>query len=769
MVGGNSNMDFLAGGLEDNKGRLVPYAEQPFPSENGRALQPLLNGTDGAAEKEIDVLRLLRRYWLLLLLFMILGAGAGFTSVVLSSPRYKTHLLLEVMGTTSILKNSAVDSGNFEANEVNIETQISILRSGTFLKRAADRFQSETVPLAPTGRDIFSRLRQRIHPATQDPLENARNGLAVAIQTFDARPVNKTRLIELICESTSPDVAAQFLNSMAAEYKDDTTRSRMQTSQKTAEWLAQQIEDTKVKMQESEEHLRDFIAASGNVFAGQDNTLDDTKLNQLKMQLAAIQADRIAKQTRYELTLKNPPEALGEVLGDSGLRGYQDQVNQLKRERASLMTVYTPKNEKVQKIDAQIGSLQKSYDTEAHDVVSRIKNDYEAAVRQEHLLNAAYSSQSQRVGAEGSKAAQYGALKREVETWRQMYQTLLMQGNENGLSSSVPISPIRSVEDAAPPESPYKPMPILNISMGTMLGGVLCGLLVFLRERADRSIKSPGISRRMFNAPELGVIPNLSINNGAPASSWRSTRSISIPMNGKPDDAATALVSWQSGPTFIAESFRGTLASILRNQAAGKSQKAILITSPGPAEGKTTVIQNLGIALAETGRKVLLIDGDFRRPHLHRKFSLPNEWGLIDLLCEDRPLSEYPPDRLGVFTGFPGLSILPNRISYHNVAKALYSPRLRTIFETLIRRYDMVLIDAPPILHVADTRIIAPLADALILVLRCGVTDRESAMEAYQRIQEDGLTLLGTVLTDYDLSSDRKRQYYYDYGDTSRA
>ncbi len=502
-------MDFLAGGLDDTNGRLVPYSEPSILSEGGRALQPLLNGADGASEGKIDVRRLLRKYWLFLLLLMMLGAVAGFSSVVLSSPRYKTHLLLEVMGTTSMLKNSSVDGGNFEANEVNIQTQISILRSGTFLKRAADRFQSETVPLAPTGRDIFSRLRQRIHPATQDPLENARNGLAVAIQTFDARPVNKTRLIELLCESTSPDVAAQFLNAMAAEYQDDTTRSRMQNSQKTAEWLAAQIEDTKVKMQESEEHLRDFIQASGNVFAGQDNTLDDTKLNQLKSQLAGIQADRIAKQTRYELTLKNPPEALGEVLGDPGLRGYQDQINGLNREKASLETIYTPKHEKVQKIDAQIGSLQKSYETEVHNVISRIKNDYEAALRQEHLLSAAYSSQSQRVGAEGSKAAQYGALRREVETWRQMYQTLLVQSNETGLSSSVPISPIRLVEASAPPDLPYKPMPVLNISLGTMLGGVLCVGLVFLRERSDRSIKSPGISRRMFNAPELGVIPNL--------------------------------------------------------------------------------------------------------------------------------------------------------------------------------------------------------------------------------------------------------------------
>jgi capsular exopolysaccharide synthesis family protein len=298
---------------------------------------------------------------------------------------------------------------------------------------------------------------------------------------------------------------------------------------------------------------------------------------------------------------------------------------------------------------------------------------------------------------------------------------------------------------------------------------VLAGAFVFVRERMDRSIKSPGASRRMFNAPELGVIPNLGSNgNGLSKANARISHDLVLSGDRERDDG-TALATWQSGPAFITESFRGTLASILRNQTSAKNQKMILITSPGPAEGKTTVVQNLGIALAESGRKVLLVDADFRRPHLHRKFSLPNEWGLIDVLCDDTPLSDYSPEQLGVFTGFPGLSILPNRVTQNNVSKALYSPRLRTILDTLADRYDMVIVDAPPILSVADTRIVASLTDALILVLRSGVTQREAAMEAYQLIQEDGLALLGTVLTDYDLSADRRRQYYYDYGDTSRA
>jgi polysaccharide biosynthesis transport protein len=742
---------------------IVPYSENPMFVESARPGSL----TEEPVRVPFDVGRLVRRYWWLLLAFMILGAAAGLASVVLSSARYRTRLLLEV-GILSGITRSA-DVTNFEGNEVNIQTQINILRSGTFLKRGAERLQSDSVPLAPTGRDIFSRLRQRIHPATQDPLENAKQGLAVAIGTFDARPVNRTRLIELSCESTSPDVAAQFLNSMATEFVEDNSRTRMQTSQRTSEWLAASIEETKSKMQEAEEHLREFVQSSGNVFAGQDSTLEDVKLTNLKGDLAKIQADRIAKQTRYELTLRNPPETLAEILDDSVLRGYKQQINALSRESAVLQTKYTAKNVKVIQVETQLALLEKTYQNELRSVVSRIKNDYEAALRQEKLLWGAYNSQSQRVGSQAAKAAQYNALRREADTLHQVYQNLLMQRTEAGLSSSVPVNPIRIVEPSYPPDAPYKPRPILNISFGTLLGMVVAVGLVFLRERLDQSIKSPGISRRLFNTPELGVIPNVG-SNGNGMIPWHSNTPKGLVLDGNGQDAAAALVTWQSAPSFLAESFRGTLASILRNQANGKIQKTILITSPGPAEGKTTVTHNLGIALAESGRRVLLVDADFRRPHLHRKFGLPNENGLADMLSEDTPLADYPASRFGVSTGFPGLAFLPNGATAGtNVSRTLYSPRLRQIFEALMKQYDMILVDAPPILHVADARIIAPLTEALILVLRCGVTNRASAMEACQRIQEDGLSLLGTVLTDYDLGSARKRQYYYEYGDTSRT
>jgi Mrp family chromosome partitioning ATPase len=160
------------------------------------------------------------------------------------------------------------------------------------------------------------------------------------------------------------------------------------------------------------------------------------------------------------------------------------------------------------------------------------------------------------------------------------------------------------------------------------------------------------------------------------------------------------------------------------------------------------------------------VDADFRRPHLHKAFHLSNDRSLIDLIYEEKPLTDYPAEYWGLSTGVAGLSVLPNRSTDNNVARALYSPRMRAIFQRLREMYDMVLVDAPPILHLADARIIAPLTDAAILVLRSGVTARKSALEAHRRMQEDGLFVLGTVLTGWEASNSYlKRHYYYDYVD----
>ncbi len=721
-------------------------------------LEPAVEGVS------FNLRALLRKYWALLLALVVVGAGAGFASVVLSTPMYKAHLMLEIQNSPAGAMLG--DNGRSSSDaQLDVQTQIAVLRTGQFLKRGADRLQSESVPVAPLGQDLFSHLRQRVHPATQDPLESMRSGLNVAIGTFDARPVNQTRLIELSCDSTNPDVAAGFLNAMAAEFVEDTSQSRMQSSQRAAEWVAGQIEETKAKVDEAEGKLRDFVKESGNRFAGQgpEGTLDDAKLAQLKMELAKVQADRIAKQTRYELTLRNASENLGAVIDDAGLRGYEEQINSLKQQKAALEITLTDNNPKVQRLDAQLAVVENAYKTELSRTVAKIKGDYEAAAQQERLLSGAYSSQSQAVGSQTGPAYQYDALKRQVETLRQMYQSLLLQQNQVGLSSSVPINPVRIIEPSTRPDTPYKPQAVLNICFGTLLGFVLTGGIVFIRERSDSSIKKPGFSGKLLNATELGVIPDL--DRISQTSLTRKGLLASARLFGRSSENRDAGkeeldLNWSSG-SFFAESFRSTLASILR-KGHDRSLKAILITSAGPSEGKTMVVQNLGRALAESGRRVLLLDADFRRPHLHRAFNVPNDIGLIDLISNAELFAGCHSEQPGVTRVANNLWILPNRPVREELFRHLYSGRLRELLDKFRSQYDMVLVDAPPILHLADARIIGPFVDSVILVVRSGATGRQQAMDAYQCIQQDGLPLLGTVLTCWNPTDSNEYKYRYD-------
>jgi capsular exopolysaccharide synthesis family protein len=750
--------------------RLLNDADDPTPWGGVRAPNVPIDEEGREAPPPLDIALLIRKYWLVLVALAFVGGVAGLLTLLFSLPTYRTIATIEVVPLSEVWLKNSLDITSFESNEVNIQTQLNILRSGRFRNRGAERVRSEVVPLPPPGRGLLSRLREHLQPSSRDPVESTRLALEMAMETFDARPVNKTRLIELSCESTSPQVAAIFLNAMAAEFVEDTSRAHTQSSQKTNELLATQIDETKSRLQNSEERLRNFVQASGNLFAGQDTaTLADLQLTQAKNKLTEAHSLVIAAQTRYELSTKVPPESLTEVQADGALRSYQERINELEQQRATLLVTYTDKHEKVRQVDAQIASLKQAYQHEVAAVLKKIHDDYEAAAREEKHRADDYAAKSQRVGSEASKASQYAEMKREVESLRQQYQSLVGQANQAEVTSASSINPIRIIDPSTPPQFPYKPRPLLNLSFGTLLGVLAACGIVYLRERNDRSVRSPGSMRRWLNTPELGVIPNLALNVSPrpmiEAGTTPDGRNAMIPAPS--DESISALANWKNAPAFVTESFRGTLASILRIRPNGRPLQVLLVTSPGPGEGKTTVVQNLGIALAETGRKVLLVDGDFRRPHLHKRFHLPNTHSLIDFLG-DEGASE--PRYMGVSTGVPGLFILPNRPTDNHVAKALYSPKLRTFFKKLRESYDMILVDAPPFLHLADARIIGPLTDGAVLVLRSGATSREHATEAYRRMREDGLFLLGTILTAWAASNAylKRHYYYYDYADENR-
>ena len=221
------------------------------------------------------------------------------------------------------------------------------------------------------------------------------------------------------------------------------------------------------------------------------------------------------------------------------------------------------------------------------------------------------------------------------------------------------------------------------------------------------------------------------------------------------------LVTFQQKPSMLAESFRATLTSILFSGQNGTRPRMLVVTSAGPAEGKTSVVSNLAIALAEIGKRVLVVDADTRKPRLADIFEVDEKIGLTTILRENKPLDSDWLSGIIRETKIPNLFVLPSGPSVVGSTNLLYASNLPTYLRAFKDEFDMVLIDTPPMLQIPDARVIGRMADALVLVVRAGQTTRDAAVAAKDRLVSDGIRLLGTVLNDWNPKMSRSGYYGY--------
>jgi capsular exopolysaccharide synthesis family protein len=365
---------------------------------------------------------------------------------------------------------------------------------------------------------------------------------------------------------------------------------------------------------------------------------------------------------------------------------------------------------------------------------------------------------------QAAKVTHYNILKREVDTNRQLYDSMLQNVQEAGMTSALNASNIRVVDSAEPPTRPYKPSVVLNSALGLLAGAFLGMALVVVQERADRTIHGPGEAATYLDVPELGTIPSAKAERSRLSAYYQNGKDLKTKKLESGQPLRVELVTSNSKPSVLADAFRATLTSILYCGENGNRPRIIVITSTNTGDGKTTVACNLALALAEIGpsvlmQSVLLIDGDLRRPRLHEIFGVSNRWGLTDILNGREP----PNGREGIVckTGFRNLNLLPAGLSAANIAVLLHSPRAFAFLNRMREEFHTVIIDAPPMLNMPDVRVFGRLADGVILVVRSAETMRSAAVAAKQRLTEDGTRVLGTILNQWD----PRETNDYTYGD----
>ena len=663
-----------------------------------------------------------------------------------------------------------------------LETQYKVLQSETLARRVIDQLHLERDSEFNPPRDGW--IQAKTHAAAPNPNSAIDPDVQqTVLKEFKDRlsidPVRRSRLVQIGFESQDPKVAAQVVNSLAENYIQQNLESRWQAAQKASEWLSQQLESFRAKLEKSEDDLQGYAQKNGLLFLetekGDTENIVNERLRQLQDELTKAQAERYAKESIYRLTESGDYGALPGVVDNKLIQELTARLSELERQKASLAPTFTNDYPKVKEIQSQIDEIARRLNEERKRAAQGIVDDYLAATRRENLVHEAFEQQQNQANVVAGRTVQYNILKREVDTNKQLYEGLLQRLKEAGVSAGMNASNIRVVDAAVPATRPVRPRPVLNLGLALLLG-LGCGIgMAFLQEHLDNTLKNSDDIERVLRVPALALIPSRESLEHGSTGVYGLAEKVASHHNGNGNGAIVHLDK-RSGKAWVridgngthhsalSEAFRGLRTSVLLS-AAGRPPRSLTFVSAEPGEGKTTVASNLSISLAQLGKRVLLIDGDMRRPCVHKLFNIEeNSGGLVTFLTGGEGWSHLVRP-----TGVPNLDCLICGPVPPNPSELLSSDRMLTLMFEVMREYEFVLIDAPPLLNVTDGRILATMVEGAILVVRGGITPRELAQQAQLHVRDVGARLIGVVLNDVDVRHNEYYRGYYRYGSYGEA
>lgn len=650
-----------------------------------------------------------------------------------------------------------------------IETQYKILKSRTLAKSVMAKLN-----LADRAEYRRSWYQQELDPPRRGQDLNP----PVVRRFLDAitvSPGKGTRLVDLSVDSLDPEVAARAANALADAYIEQNLAAKWEATQKASEWLTRQLAELKAKLERSETDLLDYATQHSIIFVEEQKNITTLKLKQLEEELTRAEAARIEKQSAY-LLLQDSAERRAPLPGNLHSDTYRElslKLAEAERDYAQLLVTFAPGYPKAQRVKSQIDLLERSLAGERDRIIEGVRNDYLAAAEREKMLRNLVIRQTRSVNLLGDDIIQYNILKRDADTNRQLYEGLLQRLKEAGVSAGLRASNIRVLDPAEVPERPYRPQKLRNLVLA-LAAGLFAGVgLAFLSEHLSTLVRTPEEVEKLTGLSLLAVVPRTRSRlesfgrsafvfaddhctpNGHPARAPASQRLPSGSQNSAgTGPASPARPKWQPEAA-LAEAYRTLRSSLLLGW--GDSMRRILITSPQPRDGKTTISVHLAWSLAQLGRRVLLVDADMRKPNCARQLGVGFEKGLSEYLEGAAESSEIIRE-----TCVENLWVVPAGRPHPAASDLLHSARLWALLYDAGTRWDHVVIDSPPSLALSDARTIAQLVEGVVLVVGDG-TDRASLKRTQLAFDAAGIRLLGFVMNRVNLD-DMNYGYYREYG-----
>jgi succinoglycan biosynthesis transport protein ExoP len=752
----------------NDQDKIEVFSARDIQADRRRAMQGAIRSAE--MEKPPELLawcRVIRkRRWTVLTAFFVMFVTVLAGSIY-EKPVYRAKALIEIDKENPSVANPQEMFLMDEVSDAYLETQYKVLASDDLAERVIHQLglaqRAEFRPSAPAWHRSGNAA-----PATSSspPVDSvavpdlaARETVLTSFQNRLAiRPIRRSRAVELRFDSQDPELAARAVNAVAENYIQKNLEARWDATQKASEWLSLQLKDLKGRMEKSEDDKQKYAADNGLLYLetgkGDSESIVNQSVREIQDELTKAQADRMEKESIFRLVQSGDYGSLPGVFENKLLQDLTFRLADLEREHAQLAATFTEDYPKVKETQSQIVEIQGSLERERWRAAQKISNDYFAALRREKLVRQAFAQKQAEANQIAEKSVQYGILSREVDTNKGLYDGLLERLKEAGVSAGLNASNIRIVDPGTVPYKPIAPNYPLNLGLAAFLGLGLGVCVAFLREHLDQTIRHSEDVFHFLGVPVLGFIPKVGALNGkrrksiAPANQeviFDLASSRTVPGRALMEDhPRNDLVGNHEGSSF-SEAFRELRTSVILS-ASGRFANSILVTSARPGEGKTTVAVNLAFSLAQLGQPVLLVDADMRRPSVQKYFP---ETGsrLSDYLAGQGAWQELVnPTSIG------RLYVLHCGHIPENPSELLSSDRMRALIRESMATYRFVILDSPPLLHRADSRILGSMVGATILVVKGGETPRQVVQYAESQARSVGTNIIGVVLNNLDSS-----------------
>ncbi len=675
------------------------------------------------------------------------------------TPIYESTTTIDVdrQMPTGVLGQEALQNATNDADQF-LATQVKLIQSDSVLRPVVDKY----------------RLRDVEKDALEEAIDKSPTSIEAPVVLKHlkvTRPPN-TYLLLISYRSANRQLAADVANEIALSYLAHTYRIRYKATAGLSEFMERQLEELHAKMEKSSAALVQFERELNVINPEEKTNITSARLLQLNTEYTNAQADRVKKEAAYA-SVKDGTLAAAQVSTQGeALKKLTESLNDAEQKFAEAKNHYGINHPEFKKAQSRVQELQSEVAATRASIAQRVEIEYHESVNREKMLEEAVKDTKAEYDRLNSRSFEYQTLKREADGDKQLYEELIRKIKEAGINASFQNSMIRVADPARPGLKPVFPITWLNVLLAFLFATFFGVGAAVLNDVLDNTIRDPDQVARWLSTDVIGSLPAVKdwrrrlspIHHAAGAANGRVTKiapgngtalvHVAAASNGAPKDPSEQALSNYE------EAIRTLRNSILLTDF-DRRLRSVLLTSASPSEGKSTVAAHLAATHASQHKRTLLIDGDLRRPSVHRLFQVPNTMGLSNVLMKEVPWM----DAVVAMDEPNGLHILPAGPSTRR-ASDLIGMGLAELIEEATREYDLVVLDAPPLLGFAEPLQMATAVDGVIVVARAGDTSRKALSSVIATLARLRANLVGVVLN--EVHREVSAGYYYYYGHYSK-